>query len=125
MSDVRSNAALRDRWSAVMMPALGQPELALVRGEGARVWDSDGNAYDDFLSGVSVNVLGHAPPAVVEAVSAQVSRLGHVSNLFIAEPSVALAERLLELFGADGRVFFCNSGAEANEAAFKIARRTG
>jgi acetylornithine/N-succinyldiaminopimelate aminotransferase len=119
------NAELAARWTGALMPALGQPDLALVRGEGARVWDADGNAYEDFLSGVSVNVLGHAHPAVVEAVTRQVATLGHVSNLFVAEPVVELAERLLELCGRDGRVFFCNSGAEANEAAFKIARRTG
>jgi acetylornithine/N-succinyldiaminopimelate aminotransferase len=120
-----TNRGLAERWAGALMPTVGAPDLALVRGEGARVWDAEGNEYHDFLSGVSVNVLGHAHPAVVEAVSRQIAVLGHVSNLFVSEPAVTLAERLLEAFGRDGRVFFCNSGAEANEAAFKIARRTG
>ncbi|MEU3373447.1 acetylornithine transaminase [Streptomyces sp. NPDC006660] len=103
----------------------GTPKLALVRGEGATVWDADGAAYTDFVGGIAVNALGHAHPAVVRAVSEQIATLGHVSNLYAAEPPVALAERLLQLFGRPGRVFFCNSGAEANEAAFKIGRLTG
>ncbi|UGQ15627.1 acetylornithine transaminase [Yinghuangia sp. ASG 101] len=107
------------------MPSLGQPELALVSGRGAHVTDADGRAYTDFLSGVAVNALGHAHPAIVEAVTTQISTVGHVSNLFISTRAVDLAERILGLTGRDGRVFFCNSGAEANEAAFKVARRTG
>ncbi|MFJ3882558.1 acetylornithine transaminase [Streptomyces sp. NPDC090077] len=107
------------------MDTYGTPPLALVRGEGSTVWDEDGRAYADFTGGIAVNTLGHAHPALVEAVREQASRLGHVSNLFVAEPPVALAERLLELLGRRGRVFFANSGAEAVEAAFKIARRTG
>ncbi|MER8067815.1 acetylornithine transaminase [Streptomyces sp. NPDC094034] len=103
----------------------GTPKLSLVHGEGARVRDADGVEYTDFVGGIAVNALGHAHPAVVEAVSRQIASLGHVSNLFIAEPPVALAERLVQLFGRPGRVFFCNSGAEANEAAFKIGRLTG
>ncbi|WP_232246478.1 acetylornithine transaminase [Kitasatospora mediocidica] len=103
----------------------GTPRLALVRGEGATLWDADGNRYVDFLGGIAVNALGTAHPAVVAAVTDQIGRLGHVSNLFMAEPTIRLAERLLELFGREGRVFFCNSGAEANEAAFKISRLTG
>ncbi|MFE4371997.1 acetylornithine transaminase [Streptomyces sp. NPDC056835] len=103
----------------------GTPKLSLVHGEGARVRDADGGEYTDFVGGIAVNALGHAHPAVVEAVSRQIASLGHVSNLFIAEPPVALAERLIQLFGRPGRVFFCNSGAEANEAAFKIGRLTG
>ncbi|WP_233518103.1 acetylornithine transaminase [Streptomyces corynorhini] len=103
----------------------GTPGLALVRGEGARVWDADGTPYTDFVGGIAVNALGHAHPAVVEAVSGQIASLGHVSNLFLAEPPIALAERLIQLAGRPGRVFFCNSGAEANEAAFKIGRLTG
>ncbi|WP_318210519.1 MULTISPECIES: acetylornithine transaminase [unclassified Streptomyces] len=117
---------LRDRWRAVMMDTYGTPPLALVRGEGRTVWDESGRAYTDFTGGIAVNTLGHAHPAVVAAVTDQVARLGHVSNLFVAEPPVALAERLLGLFGRPGgRVFFSNSGAEAVEAAFKAARRTG
>ncbi|WUX85262.1 acetylornithine transaminase [Streptomyces sp. NBC_01426] len=116
---------LTARWSAVMMDTYGTPPLALVRGEGSTVWDEDGRAYTDFTGGIAVNALGHAHPALVSAVRDQVERLGHVSNLFVSQPPVALAERLLALLGRPGRVFFANSGAEAVEAAFKIARRTG
>ncbi|MCC5480740.1 acetylornithine transaminase [Streptomyces barringtoniae] len=119
------NAALTHRWQGVMMDNFGTPRLPLVRGQGARVWDAEGNEYLDFLGGIAVNALGHAHPAVVRAVSEQVASLGHVSNLFLAEPTVRLAERLLRLAGRDGRVYFANSGAEANEAAFKIGRLTG
>ncbi|MFJ8076655.1 acetylornithine transaminase [Streptomyces sp. NPDC096176] len=125
MTADNSAASLADRWSAVMMDTYGAPRPALVRGEGSTVWDESGRAYTDFTGGIAVNTLGHAHPAVVEAVTAQVSRLGHVSNLFVSEPAVALAERLVALFGRPGRVFFANSGTEAVEAAFKIARRTG
>jgi len=113
------------RWAEVMVPSYGEPTLTLVRGDGATVWDDAGNAYVDLVAGVAVNALGHAHPAVVEAVSRQVATLGHTSNLVANEPSLRLAERLLALTGRDGRVFFANSGAEANEAAFKMARRTG
>jgi acetylornithine/N-succinyldiaminopimelate aminotransferase len=107
------------------MPSYAPPPLTLVRGEGALVWDETGKSFLDLVAGIAVNVLGHAHPAVVEAVSRQVATLGHTSNLVANEPSVRLAERLLGLTGRDGRVFFANSGAEANEAAFKLARRTG
>lgn len=120
-----ASAPLTGRWRAVMMDTYGTPPLALVRGEGSRVWDEAGRVYTDFTGGIAVNSLGHAHPAVVAAVSAQIARLGHVSNLYVSEPAVALAERLLDLLGRPGRVFFANSGAEAVEAAFKIARRTG
>ncbi len=120
-----SNEQLTARWQGALMNNYGTPRLPLVRGEGARLWDADGNEYLDFVGGIAVNALGHAHPAVVEAVGRQIASLGHVSNLFVAEPPVALAERLLQLFGRDGRVFFCNSGAEANEGAFKIGRLTG
>lgn len=120
-----TNAELSQRWKSALMDNYGTPKLSLVRGEGARVWDADGTEYLDFVGGIAVNALGHAHPAVVEAVSRQVASLGHVSNLFIAEPPVALAERLLQLFGRTGKVYFSNSGAEANEAAFKIGRLTG
>lgn len=114
------------RWQATMMNNYGTPPLALVRGDGAEVWDADGRRYLDLLGGIAVNALGHAHPAVVEAVTRQVSTLGHTSNLYVNEPALALAEKLVELLGAPGaRVLFGNSGAEANEAAFKIARRTG
>jgi acetylornithine aminotransferase len=120
-----ANEELTQRWQGALMNNYGTPRLPLVRGEGAKLWDADGKEYVDFVGGIAVNALGHAHPAVVEAVSKQIASLGHVSNLFIAEPPVALAERLLELFGRDGKVFFCNSGAEANEGAFKIGRLTG
>ncbi|MHA6783379.1 acetylornithine transaminase [Pseudonocardia saturnea] len=117
---------LSTRWQAVMMNNYGTPPLALVRGSGAEVWDADGRRYLDLLGGIAVNSLGHAHPAILEAVTTQLSTLGHTSNLYLTEPPLALAEKLLELLDVDGaRVLFSNSGAEANEAAFKIARRTG
>jgi acetylornithine/N-succinyldiaminopimelate aminotransferase len=115
--------ALRKRFEAVMMPNYGTPPLALARGAGCRVWDADGNQYLDLIAGIAVSALGHAHPAIVNAVSSQVAKLAHISNLFVHEPGVVLAERLLALLRADGRVFFCNSGAEANEAAIKLVRR--
>jgi acetylornithine/N-succinyldiaminopimelate aminotransferase len=124
-----STKDLQERWQHALMDNYGTPALALVRGEGAQVWDADGRRYLDLVAGVAVNALGHAHPAVVTAVSEQVARLGHVSNFFVHEPVLRLAERLQELLGcdrsSDARVVFGNSGAEANEAAFKIARRTG
>ncbi|MBF9127974.1 acetylornithine transaminase [Plantactinospora sp. S1510] len=116
---------LVDRWTQSMMDNYGTPPLALVRGSGAVVVDETGREYVDLVGGIAVNALGHAHPAVVEAVSRQVATLGHVSNLFVAEPPVALAELLLALAGRPGRVFFANSGAEVNEAAFKLSRLTG
>ena len=116
-----------DRHRSVVMDTYGPPVLVLERGEGAWVWDVDGNRYLDLLAGIAVNSLGHAHPALVKAVNEQVATLAHVSNFFSTTPQIRLAERLLQLLGAegDGRVFFCNSGAEANEAAFKLSRRTG
>jgi acetylornithine/N-succinyldiaminopimelate aminotransferase len=115
---------LRDRWRQSLMDNYGTPQLALVKGEGAVLTDEDGKEYVDLLGGIAVNALGHAHPAVVQAVSQQIATLGHVSNLYVAEPPVALAELLLALAGRPGRVLFCNSGAEANEAAFKLSRLT-
>ncbi|MFF2044874.1 acetylornithine transaminase [Kitasatospora sp. NPDC058170] len=120
-----SNEQLTDRWQHAFTDNYGTPRIPLVRGEGAKLWDADGKEYTDLLGGIAVNALGTAHPAVVEAVGRQIATLGHISNLFMAEPTITLAERLLTLSGRDGRVFFCNSGAEANEAAFKISRRTG
>ncbi|MFI7385708.1 acetylornithine transaminase [Streptomyces sp. NPDC049813] len=125
MSETTTNTELTSRWQGALMNNYGTPRLPLVKGAGARLWDADGTEYLDFVGGIAVNALGHAHPAVVEAVSTQIAALGHVSNLFIAEPPVALAERLLQLAGRDGAVFFCNSGAEANEGVFKIGRLTG
>jgi acetylornithine aminotransferase len=116
---------LKHRWDAVMMGNYGTPPVALVAGRGAVVTDDDGKDYVDLVGGIAVNVLGHAHPAVVEAVTRQVAQLGHTSNLAMHEPGVRLAERLVELMGTPGdtRVLFCNSGAEANEAALKLSRR--
>lgn len=116
---------IRSRYPASLMNTFGPPKLALVRGEGARVWDESGKSYLDLLAGIAVNSLGHAHPAVLRAVTNQLGTLGHISNFFTSEPQVALAERLLGLTGREGKVFFSNSGTEANEAAFKITRRTG
>jgi acetylornithine aminotransferase len=116
---------LVERWTQSMMDNYGSPPLALVRGEGAVVTDETGREYVDLLGGIAVNALGHAHPAVVAAVSQQIATLGHVSNFYVTEPPVALAELLLALAGRPGRVLFCNSGAEANEAAFKLSRLTG
>ncbi|MBI1352460.1 MAG: acetylornithine transaminase [Actinomycetales bacterium] len=115
-----------ERWQSALMDNYGTPPMMLVRGKGARVWDADGNEYVDMLAGIAVNALGHSDPRLVAAVSDQLLTLGHTSNLAATEPPIALAERLVTLFGdPTARVFFCNSGAEANEAAFKIARLTG
>jgi len=113
------------RYAASLMNTFGPPKLVLTRGAGAHVWDADGKEYVDLLGGIAVNALGHAHPALVEAVTTQMSTLGHVSNFFTTEPQVELAERLLALVPGDGKVFFANSGAEANEAALKLTRRTG
>ncbi|HZY29665.1 MAG TPA: acetylornithine transaminase [Jiangellaceae bacterium] len=114
-----------DRYEGALMGTFGRPQRVLVRGEGCHVWDADGRRYLDLLGGLAVNVLGHGHPAVTKAVTAQLETLGHVSNLFATEPQVMLAERVRALAGGAGRVFFTNSGAEAVETAFKIARRTG
>jgi acetylornithine/N-succinyldiaminopimelate aminotransferase len=120
-----SNAALTERYTGAIMNTFGAPQRVLVRGEGCHVWDADGTRYLDLLAGIAVNALGHAHPFVHAAVTSQLATLGHVSNFFATPPQIALAERLLELLGSPGRVFFTNSGTEANEAAFKATRRTG
>ncbi|WP_405802894.1 acetylornithine transaminase [Streptomyces sp. NBC_01187] len=125
MSLTHDNSSLTGRWQGALMDNYGTPRIPLTHGEGTRLWDAEGKQYTDFVGGIAVNALGTAHPAVVRAVSDQVATLGHVSNLFIAEPPVALAEQLLELAGRPGRVYFANSGAEAVEAVFKIGRRTG
>ena len=110
------------RWDAALMGNYSTPPVVLVRGSGATVWDVDGKDYVDLFAGLAVNVLGHAHPAVQEAVARQVGTLGHVSNLAISLPVVLLAERLKELTGFD-KVLFTNSGAEANEAGLKLSRK--
>jgi len=124
MSSARTEE-LAQRWAAVMMPNYGVPPVALARGQGARVWDVDGREYLDLYAGIAVSSLGHAHPAVVAAVSGQVATLAHTSNLLAHEPGIRLAERLVGLVGVDARVFFCQDGTEANEAALKLARRHG
>jgi acetylornithine/N-succinyldiaminopimelate aminotransferase len=116
---------MQQRWDAVMMNNYGTPPLALASGDGAVVTDVDGKSYLDLLGGIAVNILGHRHPAVIEAVTRQLDTLGHTSNLYATEPGIALAEALVGLLGAESRVFFCNSGTEANEVAFKITRLTG
>jgi predicted acetylornithine/succinylornithine family transaminase len=105
-----------------LMPTYGRSPVAFVRGEGTRLWDAEGNEYLDFLAGISVVQIGHCHPQLVEAVTAQANQLMHVGNLFYTEPQLRLAERLSRL-SIGGKVFFCNSGAEANECAIKLARR--
>jgi len=120
--------ALQKRFAAALMPNYGVPPVAISRGAGCRVWDPDGREYLDLIAGIAVSSLGHAHPAIIEAVSRQVAEVAHTSNLFLHEREIELAERLLALLGADGsasdgRVFFANSGTEANEAAIKLVRR--
>lgn len=115
-----------ERWQSALMDNYGTPNLLLVRGSGARVWDDAGTEYVDLVAGIAVNSLGHGDPRLVAAVTEQLSTLGHTSNLAATPPAIALAERLVGLVGdPTARVFFCNSGAEANEAAFKLTRLTG
>lgn len=119
-------------WSQVIMNTYGTPQVELVSGSGATVTDSLGRTHIDLLAGIAVNSLGHAHPAIVQAVSEQVAKLGHVSNLFASQPVISVGAELIgrfaqknEKLAANTRVFFCNSGAESNEAAFKLARSTG
>ena len=127
----------QERYQHALMNTFGPPKLVLTRGQGARVWDEDGKEYVDLLGGIAVNALGHGHPALVKAVTDQLSTLGHISNFFASGPQIALAERLLEILAetyaepgtpaepVEAKVFFTNSGTEANEAAFKLSRRTG
>lgn len=115
-----------NQWNQVLMNNYGTPPLELVTGKGATVTDAQGRVHIDMLAGIAVNSLGHAHPAITEAVTLQLSQLGHTSNLFATAPVIKAATALKERIGDDSaRVFFCNSGAEANEAAFKLARLTG
>jgi acetylornithine/N-succinyldiaminopimelate aminotransferase len=116
---------LTERWNTVMMPNYGTPPVELDHGRGVRVWDTAGREYLDFVGGIAVSSLGHGHPAIVDAVNQQAAKLAHTSNLYIHEPGVRLAERLVELLGLPARVFFANSGAEANECAIKLSRRHG
>ncbi|MBP3036935.1 acetylornithine transaminase [Arthrobacter sp. zg-ZUI100] len=113
------------RYGSSLMGVFGTPQRVLVRGNGCTVWDADGKEYLDLLGGIAVNALGHAHPFLTSVISSQLATLGHVSNFFTSPTQVALAEKLLALSGAPAgsKVFFANSGTEANEAAFKLARR--
>jgi len=113
-------------WTDVMQLNYGTPEITLQSGKGIVVTDVNKKKYLDFLGGIATNILGHAHPAIVKAVSTQVTKLGHVSNFYSHPSGIALAKKLQELTGdKSARVFFCNSGAEANEAALKLSRKTG
>lgn len=121
-----SNEEALEQWPQVFMNTYGTPQLQLVKGEGATVTDADGNTYVDMLAGIAVNSLGHAHPELIRAVTDQASALGHISNFFGSNAALHAANTLRDCFGDDdAKVFFCNSGAEANEAAFKLARLTG
>jgi acetylornithine aminotransferase len=125
---VSATDVLQKRYEAALMPNYGVPAVALARGQGCQVWDADGREYLDLFAGIAVSALGHAHPALAEAVTRQVNALAHTSNLFMHEPGISLAERLQALLGgpagpADARIFFANSGTEANEAAIKLVRR--
>jgi acetylornithine/N-succinyldiaminopimelate aminotransferase len=113
-------------WSDVMQLNYGTPEITLVSGKGLLVTDANKKKYLDFLGGIATNILGHAHPVIVKAVSTQVAKLGHVSNFYSHPSALALAKKLQEMTGdSTAKVFFCNSGAEANEAALKLSRKTG
>lgn len=120
------NADFIKQWKNTTQNNYGIPELALVKGKGLVLTDADGKQYLDFLGGIATSVLGHAHPAIVKAVSKQIAQLGHVSNFYAHPNALALANKLITMTGdKSARVFFCQSGAEANEAALKLSRRTG
>ena len=121
-----SNKKMLNRWNSVVQNNYGTPSIALTKGKGIVVTDADGTSYLDFLGGIATSILGHAHPAIVKAVSKQVSTLGHISNFYAHPNAITLAEKLVAMTGEkNAKVFFCQSGAEANEAAFKLSRRTG
>lgn len=121
-----TNKKMLNRWNTVLQNNYGTPSIALIKGKGIVVTDADGRDYLDFLGGIATSILGHAHPAIVKAVSKQVSTLGHVSNFYAHPNAIVLAEKLVRMTGDKvAKVFFCQSGAEANEAAFKLSRRTG
>lgn len=121
-----TNKKIISRWKTSVQNNYGTPSIALVKGSGIFVTDADGKKYLDFLGGIATNILGHAHPSVVKAVTKQIGTLSHVSNFYAHPNAVELAEKLATMTGDKGaKVFFCQSGAEANEAAFKLSRRTG
>lgn len=120
-----SSKALSERYSKSLLGVFGTPQRVLVRGAGCHVWDADGNQYLDLLGGIAVNTLGHGHPLLTSVITSQLATLGHVSNFFTSPSQIALAEKLLEISAAPAgsKVFFANSGTEANEAALKLTRR--
>lgn len=121
-----TNKRYLNRWSNSLQNNYGAPSITLLKGKGILVTDADGKNYMDFLGGIATNILGHAHPAIVKAVTKQVSLLSHVSNFYAHPNAIALAEKLTKMTGdKNAKVFFCQSGAEANEAALKLSRRTG
>ena len=121
-----TNKKYLNRWNASLQGNYGKPAITLVKGKGIVVTDADGKIYMDFLGGIATNILGHAHPAIVKAVTKQVSTLSHVSNFYAHPNAIELAEKLTAMTGdKKAKVFFCQSGAEANEAALKLSRRTG
>ena len=116
---------LQQEWESAFLSNYATPSIELVRGVGSRVWDSEGNGYLDLVAGIAVSSLGHGHPAVIDAVSSQVSQIAHTSNLYANQPALALAKKLQALTGHPCKIFFCNDGATANEAAFKLARKHG
>jgi acetylornithine aminotransferase len=121
-----TNKKYLSRWDSSLQNNYGKPSIALVEGKGIVVTDADGKSYMDFLSGIATNILGHAHPAIIKAVTQQMSTLSHISNFYAHPKAISLAEKLVEMTGdKKAKVFFCQSGAEANEAAFKLSRRTG
>ena len=124
--DLNSPAAsTRELFDRFVIPNYGRFPLQLARGAGCRVWDEEGNAYLDFGAGIAVCSIGHCHSRVLEAMQAQLGTLVHTSNLYYTRPQGLLAKRLVELIGEQGKIFFCNSGAEANEALYKLARKFG
>ena len=120
-----SQTSTRELYDRHVIPTYGRFDLRLARGSGCEVWDEDGKRYLDFGAGIAVTSIGHAHPRVVRVLQEQVATLVHTSNLYFTRPQALLAERLTRLVGAGGKVFFCNSGAEANEALYKLARKFG
>jgi len=120
-----SSTTTADLYREYVMPTYGRFDLVLTRGEGSRVWDEAGKSYLDFGAGIAVSSLGHAHPALVKAISEQAEQLIHTSNLYLTRPQGELAKLIVDLVGLGGKVFFCNSGAEANEGLYKLARKFG
>src|SRR3984957_12903075 len=120
-----NQATTRELYDRYVIPTYARFDLRLARGKGTHVWDEDGKQYLDFGAGIAVTSVGHAHPRVIRVMSEQIGTLVHASNLYSPPPQALLAERLVRLVGAPGKVFFCNSGAEANEALYKLARKFG